>query len=240
MTGPAAILIGPPGAGKSTVGRLLAGLLRAEFLDTDSVVEEAVGKPVGDIFISDGEAAFRDLERAAVARSLASHQGILALGGGAVMDPATRRLLAGQRVVYLETGFAAAAHRTGLDTPRPLLIGNPRARLRGLLAERLPVYEGLAWLTVATDDRAPQDIADEIAAAIAARLASEADEGAGLATGPGAATAAPRTPVQPPGLPPEPPGTPPGTPPEPPSRPLPDPGGHPLPEPPGTPPESRP
>jgi shikimate kinase len=191
MNRPAAILIGPPGAGKSTVGRLLAGLLQAEFLDTDSVVEDAAGKPVGDIFISDGEAAFRDLERDAVARSLASHPGILALGGGAVMDPGTRQLLAGQRVVYLETGFAAAAHRTGLDAPRPLLIGNPRARLRELLAERLPVYEGLAWFTVTTDDRAPQDIADEIAAAIAARIASEADEGAGMATGPG--TAAPRT-----------------------------------------------
>lgn len=237
MTRPAAILIGPPGAGKSTVGRLLAGLLQAEFLDTDSVVEEAAGKPVGDIFISDGEAAFRDLERDAVARSLAGHPGILALGGGAVMDPGTRQLLAGQRVVYLETGFAAAAHRTGLDAPRPLLIGNPRARLRELLAERLPVYEGLAWFTVATDDRVPQDIADEIAAAIA----SEGDEGAGPATGPGAAPAAPRTAAQPPGSPPPgPPPEPPGTPPDPPARPLPDPGGHPLPGPPGTPPGPRP
>jgi shikimate kinase len=237
MTRPAAILIGPPGAGKSTVGRLLAGLLRAEFLDTDSVVEDAAGKPVGDIFISDGEAAFRDLERDAVARSLASHPGILALGGGAVMDAGTRQLLAGQRVVYLETGFAAAAHRTGLDTPRPVLIGNPRARLRELLAHRLPVYEGLAWFTVTTDDRAPQDIADEIAATIAAGIASEADEGSGAAAGPGAAPPAQRVTAQPPGIPPP---EPPGTPPDPPSRPLPGPYGHPLPEPPGTPPEPHP
>ena len=179
MTGPVAILIGPPGAGKSTVGPLLAALLGAEFLDTDSVIEEAAGKPVGDIFISDGEAAFRELERAAVARTVPHHPGILALGGGAVMDPGARRLLAGQRVVYLETGFAAAAHRTGLDAPRPLLIGNPRARMRELLAERLPVYEGLAWVTVSTDDRAPQEIADEIAATITARLAAETGEGAG-------------------------------------------------------------
>ena len=172
MTGPVAILIGPPGAGKTTVGRLLAGLLEAEFLDTDDVVEEAAGKPVSDIFISDGEAVFRGLEREAVAHTVASHRGILALGGGAVMDPGTRRLLAGQRVVYLETGFAAAAHRTGLDAPRPLLIGNPRTRMRELLAERLPVYKGLAWATVSTDDRAPQDIADEIAATITARIAA--------------------------------------------------------------------
>jgi shikimate kinase len=179
VTAPVAILIGPPGAGKTTVGRLLAGLLEAEFLDTDDVVEAAAGKPVSDIFISDGEAVFRELERGAVADTVASHRGILALGGGAVMDPGTGRLLAGQRVVYLETGFAAAAHRTGLDAPRPLLIGNPRARMRELLAERLPVYEGLAWLTVTTDDRAPQEIADEIAATITARIAAETGEGAG-------------------------------------------------------------
>jgi shikimate kinase len=179
MSAPVAILIGPPGAGKTTVGRLLAGLLEAEFLDTDDVVEEAAGKPVSDIFISDGEAVFRGLEREAVARTVASHRGILALGGGAVMDPGARQLLAGQRVVYLETGFAAAAHRTGLDAPRPLLIGNPRTRMRELLAERLPVYEGLAWVTVSTDDRAPQEIADEIAATITARLAAETGEGAG-------------------------------------------------------------
>jgi shikimate kinase len=179
MSGPVAILIGPPGAGKTTVGRLLAGLLEAEFLDTDDVVEEAAGKPVSDIFISDGEAVFRGLEREAVARTVAGHRGILALGGGAVMDPGARQLLAGQRVVYLQTGFAAAAHRTGLDAPRPLLIGNPRTRMRELLAERLPVYEGLAWVTVSTDDRAPQEIADEIAATITARLAAETGEGAG-------------------------------------------------------------
>jgi len=179
MTVPVAILIGPPGAGKSTVGPLVADLLGAEFLDTDSVVEEMAGKPVGDIFVSDGEAVFRELERTAVATTVATHPGILALGGGAVMDPGTRELLAGQRMVYLETGFAAAAHRAGLDAPRPLLIGNPRARMRELLAERLPVYEGLAWVTVTTDDRAPQDIADEIAATVTARIAAETGEGAG-------------------------------------------------------------
>jgi shikimate kinase len=196
MTVPVAILIGPPGAGKSTVGPLVADLLGAEFLDTDSVVEEMAGKPVGDIFVSDGEAVFRELERTAVARTVATHPGILALGGGAVMDSGTRELLAGQRMVYLETGFAAAAHRAGLDAPRPLLIGNPRARMRELLAERLPVYQGLAWVTVTTDDRAPQDIADEIAATVTARIAAEAGEGAGTS---------PEAPASPAPGPPEPP-----------------------------------
>jgi shikimate kinase len=88
---PVAVLIGPPGAGKSTVGPLLAALLGADFAETDTLVEEAAGKPVSDIFIADGEPAFRDLERTAVARALDQHPGIVSLGGGAVMDPQTRQ-----------------------------------------------------------------------------------------------------------------------------------------------------
>ena len=167
VAGPAAVLIGPPGAGKSTVGPLLAARLGLGFLETDREVEAAAGKPVGDIFVEDGEAAFRALEREAVARAVASHGRVVALGGGAVLDPGTQRLLAGLRVVYLATGFAAAAKRVGMDTPRPLLIGNPRAKLRELLEQRLPIYEKLAQITVTTDGRAP----DEIAADVAARIA---------------------------------------------------------------------
>src|SRR5450432_1046711 len=161
--GPAAILIGPPGAGKSTVGPLLAGLLRVTFLDTDSDIEQAAGKPVSDIFIEEGEPAFRALEREAVARAVAAHPGVLGLGGGAVLDPGTRRLLAGQRVVYLETGFAAAAKRVGLNSARPLLRGNPRAQLKALLDQRLPIYAELASITVRTDSSSPAEVADEIA-----------------------------------------------------------------------------
>jgi shikimate kinase len=179
---PVAVLIGPPGAGKSTVGPLLAALLDAAFIETDQMVEEAAGKPVSDIFVTDGEPAFRDLERAAVARALEQYPGIVALGGGAVMDPQTRAQLAGHRVVYLQTGFTAAVRRVGLDSPRPLLLVNPRGRMRELLSERLPVYESLARITVVTDDRDPQEIADEIAAAVTARIAAAAGEGAG--TGP--------------------------------------------------------
>ena len=164
---PAAIMIGPPGAGKSTVGARVAALLGLDFVDADAVIEEAAGKPVSDIFVQDGEEAFRALERATAARLISGHPGVLALGGGAILDPGTRELLAGRRVVYLETGFAAAVHRTGLDAPRPLLFGNPRGRMKLLLEERLPVYASLAWLTVPTDDREPEDIAGEIAARLA-------------------------------------------------------------------------
>jgi shikimate kinase len=172
---PAAIIIGPPGAGKTTVGGLVAARLGLDFVDADVVIEEAAGKPVGDIFVQDGEEAFRALERAAAARLIAGHPGVLALGGGAILDPGTRDLLAGRRVVYLETGFASAVRRTGLDAPRPLLLGNPRARMKTLLEERLPVYESLAWITVRTDDREPEEIAGEIAA----RLASGTGNGNG-------------------------------------------------------------
>jgi shikimate kinase len=170
-------MIGPPGAGKTTVGALVAGLLGLDFVDADTVIEEAAGKPVSDIFVQDGEAAFRALERAAAARLIGSHPGVLALGGGAILDPGTRDLLAGRRVVYLETGFVSAVHRTGLDTPRPLLFVNPRARMKTLLEERLPVYAALAWLTVPTDDREPKEIAEEVAA----RLATGGGNGRGPA-----------------------------------------------------------
>jgi shikimate kinase len=171
---PAAVLIGPPGAGKSTVGRLLADRLGVGFLDTDDRVEAVAGKPVGDIFIEDGEPAFRALEREAVARAIAAcsgelRGGVIGLGGGAVLDPGTQQLLAGLPVVYLATGFAAAAKRVGMDRPRPLLAGNPRAMLRRLLEQRLPVYEKLASITVSTDDRAPEEVAAEIAAQISGR-----------------------------------------------------------------------
>ncbi len=168
VPGPAVIVIGPPGSGKSTVGPLLAALLGVDFAETDSLVAEWAGKPVGDIFIEDGEEAFRALERSAVPAAIQGHRGVLALGGGSVLSEATRGLLDGQRVVYLEAGFAAVARRSGLDRPRPPLPGNPRGRLRQLLEERRGLYQEVAWLTVNTDGLEPQQIAEEIAAAIAA------------------------------------------------------------------------
>jgi shikimate kinase len=163
MNAPVAILIGPPGAGKSTVGALLAERLGVGFTDTDALVESVAGKEVSEIFIEDGEPRFRALERAAVARALADGEGVVAVGGGAVLDQQTQTGLAGHTVIYLQTGFAEAARRVGFNQPRPLLIGNPRATLKILLDQRIPVYERLATITVGTDDREPSEIASDIA-----------------------------------------------------------------------------
>jgi shikimate kinase len=163
---PAAVLIGPPGAGKSSVCTLLAAELGVPFADTDDLVAAAAGKPVGDIFVDDGEPVFRELERVAVARGLevtGPAGGVLALGSGAVLDPDVRRMLAGQVIVYLEAGFATVARRTGMDRPRVVMPGNPRGRLRAMLEERRPVYAEIASMTVPTDDMAPEEVAADLA-----------------------------------------------------------------------------
>lgn len=159
---PRVVLVGPMGAGKTTVGRVLAQRWGVEVRDTDADVEAGAGKPVSDIFVEDGEARFRELEREAVATALATHDGVLSLGGGAVLDPATREALAGHRVVFLRVGLADAVRRVGLGTGRPLLLGNVRSRVRQLLEERTPIYEAVATLTVDTDGRTPEQVADDI------------------------------------------------------------------------------
>jgi shikimate kinase len=155
------------GAGKTTVAGLLAAAWGTTARDTDQDVEAAEGRTVADIFVDSGEQAFRELERAAVAAALKSHDGVLALGGGAVLDPRTRELLAGHPVVFLRVGLADAVKRVGLGSSRPLLLGNVRGRIKALLDERTPVYESVATLVVDTDGRSPQDVAGQIVAALA-------------------------------------------------------------------------
>ena len=163
------VLIGPMGAGKTTVGGLVAARLGVSVRDTDQDVEASQGRAISEIFVDDGEELFRSLERAAVAEALATHDGVLSLGGGAVLDPDTRALLEGHDVVFLRVGLADAVKRVGLGTSRPLLLGNVRSRIKALLDERTPIYESVATLVVDTDDRSPQSIADEIVAELGAR-----------------------------------------------------------------------
>ena len=163
---PLVVLIGPPGAGKTTVGELLAGRHGVAFRDTDRDIERTAGSTISDIFVNEGEAAFRTMERAAVREALTGHDGVLALGGGAVLADETRELLAGQRVVFLDVGLTAAVERVGLNRSRPLLAVNPRAELARMLAERRPLYEQVATLVIDTNGRSPADVADEIDAAL--------------------------------------------------------------------------
>ena len=160
---PRAVLVGPMGAGKTTVGRILAERWDVGMRDTDHDVEAEAGKSMQDIFVDDGEAHFRALERAAVSRALAEHEGVLSLGGGAVLDPETRVALSGHPVVFLRVGLADASKRVGLGQGRPLLLGNVRSRIKTLLEERTPIYESVAAVVVDTDGRAPAEIAAEIA-----------------------------------------------------------------------------
>ncbi len=162
---PRAVLVGPPGAGKTTVGRALARQWRVGFRDTDDDVAAALGASVPEIFVERGEAVFRAAEAQAVRAALAEHDGVLALGGGAVMDDATRAALAGHRVVFLDVSLAAAVPRVGLNRDRPLLLESPRAKLAALMEARRPRYVEVATVTV---DTSRLDVADTVLAVLTA------------------------------------------------------------------------
>ena len=161
-----AVIVGPPGSGKTTIGRLVAQRLGVSFVDTDEVAAQAAGKSVPDIFIEDGEERFRELERAAVVSTLKADSGdrVVALGGGAVLDPATRADLLGQRVVALSVDLSDAVKRVGLARDRPLLVEAPRARMSATLRERAPLYAEVAGVNVDTTQRTPDEIAEEVLA----------------------------------------------------------------------------
>ncbi|MFJ8821915.1 shikimate kinase [Streptomyces sp. NPDC102467] len=162
MSGPKVVLVGPMGVGKSTVGDMLAERLDTVFRDTDDDIVGAQGRTIAEIFVDDGEARFRALEKAAVATALAEHDGVLALGGGAILDAETRALLAGHHVVYLSMDVDEAAKRTGLNVARPLLAVNPRKQWRELMEARRHLYTEVAAVVVATDGRGPDEVAQAV------------------------------------------------------------------------------
>jgi shikimate kinase len=164
---PVVVLVGIMGAGKSTVGGLLAEALGVPFRDVDVDIAAAAGKPISDIFVDEGEAHFRALETAAVKDALATFGGVLALGGGAILAEENRAALAGHTVVYLSVELTDAIARVGLGQGRPLLAINPRATLRHLLEQRRPLYESVASAVVPTDGRTPEEVAAEVLKVIA-------------------------------------------------------------------------
>jgi shikimate kinase len=171
MSGPRLVLVGPPASGKTTVGRGVAEVLGVAFRDTDADIEDVAGTTVPDLFVQHGEPHFRALEQQAVARALAEHDGVLALGGGAVTSAATRELLvdlgrAGGTVVWLDVDLPSAAKRVGLSRDRPILGVNPRAMLRQMLETRAPLYGEVATHTVPTGGREPGDVIAEVSALV--------------------------------------------------------------------------
>lgn len=158
----AVVLVGAPGAGKTTVGQALADRLGVDFADVDAVIVDRVGKPIAEIFADEGEETFRTLEEQVTAELL-DGAGVLVLGGGAVLSPRTREALRGRRVVWLRVGLAAAVKRVGMDTARPLLLGNVRGRLLALLNERAPLYAEVSTEVIDTDELDPATVVERIA-----------------------------------------------------------------------------
>ncbi len=158
---PVVVVVGPPGAGKTTVAQLIAERLNVAVRDTDQDVVAAEGESVQDIFVGRGEPVFRELEAAAVARALVEHDGVLALGGGAVLDARTQALLADQQVLHLDVGLAQAAARVGMNSGRPLLLGNVRGQLKALMDQRRPIYNQVATFTIDTNDLTPAEVAEQ-------------------------------------------------------------------------------
>jgi shikimate kinase len=169
MHRPVAVIVGAPGAGKSTVGQRVAQQFHLPFVDTDHMVEEAAGMSVPDIFVQQGEDAFRDMEAAAVRQALQDEVGIVALGGGAILRDETRAALQGHRVIWLDVNPTHASRRVGLNTPRPLLVGNVRGTLQRLMTEREDLYREVSTDIVETNGRSLADVVQSVCQLLEAR-----------------------------------------------------------------------
>ena len=158
------ILIGPPGSGKSTLGKALSRKLNLPFTDTDDLIELRTGTSISQIFIDKGESWFRDLEKEILKEELAKLDGVLSLGGGAPLSDSAQEMLReiDGAIIYLDVSLATAAPRVGFNRDRPLLLNNPRGAWQELMDKRRPIYEALATHIVKVDERAPKDIVDEI------------------------------------------------------------------------------
>jgi shikimate kinase len=169
---PRLVVVGPPGSGKSTVGLLTAQHLGEPFADVDDVVEQRAGKAIQDIFVDDGEPAFRELERAVCADLLRDNGGVVSLGGGSVLDPRTEADLDGLTVVFLDVAISDAAKRIGFAQSRPLLSMNPRAQWTQLMNARRSVYERVATYVVDTAGRGADEVTADVLAGLRARESS--------------------------------------------------------------------
>ena len=160
------VLVGPPGSGKTTVGGLLARRLNLAFLDTDQLIEKETGRKISEIFVEDGEEAFRALEEKAVCDALTNFEGVLSLGGGSILSSKVQALLKTgketRRVILLDVSISNAAPRVGFNKERPLLLINPRAQWQELMNKRRPIYLFIANQVVDTNDHSPDEVVDEI------------------------------------------------------------------------------
>ena len=161
------ILMGPPGSGKSTVGKFLAKDLNLTLVDTDRVIEERQGRSISEIFLSEGEDGFRAIEKEVVLETLKQDGCIIALGGGSILDSEVQNVLSQcPEVIFLDVSISNAAPRVGFNKERPLLMGNPRQQWLQLMEKRRGIYERLATRTISTDNRKANEVALEIAAGV--------------------------------------------------------------------------
>ena len=166
------VLIGPPGAGKSTIGKALAKEIATEFIDSDSEIERVTGKKISDIFVEEGEAVFRKTEVEVVTALLDGFEGVIALGGGAPINPQVQEAFTGVEYpfIFIDVSISQAANRIGFNKDRPLLLINPRQQWMNLMSERRPIYEKLASQTVNSDSQKPQEVAKLISEKLKAKL----------------------------------------------------------------------